>query len=209
MLLVHPHRSGLTVKSPLVRCTKKVFGRSLPTAHLLSLGLPAGPRCRAARVKKPSRGSSEPQQPSFPTLPKSSGAEHLPSPLSGVRARTTTHVRVLPQATTPQQCGALHPRRRHIILVQSDLKQSSFSNTQHNGVLPEDYEGILQGRVQISPGPQGDSVQGRQGLQLRPGQAAVRPQAVWIRWTDQAGLPQEGKDDQEGHGPPRVQEVQG
>ena len=45
---------------------------------------------------------------------------------------------------------------------------------------------------------QGDAVQGRQGLIVRPRQAAIRQEAGWFRGTDQARLPQEGKDHQEG-----------
>merc|ERR1711976_145082 len=48
--------------------------------------------------------------------------------------------------------------------------------------------------VQEAPGAQGHPVQGRQGLELRPGQAPIRLQADGFRWSDQARLPQEGQD---------------
>ena len=35
------------------------------------------------------------------------------------------------------------------------------------------------------------------GLALRPGEATIRPQAVRLRWSNKARLPQEGQDDQE------------
>ena len=44
-------------------------------------------------------------------------------------------------------------------------------------------------------GAQGDAIQVRQGVELRPGEASVRLEANGLRGTDQARLSQEGQDD--------------
>lgn len=40
--------------------------------------------------------------------------------------------------------------------------------------------------------PQGDPVQDWEGLQVRAGEASLRSEAEWVRWSDQARVPQEG-----------------
>jgi len=77
------------------------------------------------------------------------------------------------------------------------------------GQRPEDAADVLQGQgVPEAPAPQSDAVQDRQGLARRTGQATIRPKTVRIRWSDQARLPQEGEDDEEGRLAARVHVVQ-
>ena len=75
------------------------------------------------------------------------------------------------------------------------LTHRSFRTGQH----PKDTKHLLQGKGVPEAHPaQGHSVQGRQGLAVCSGKAPIRPQAVRLRWSDQACLPQEGQDYQEG-----------
>lgn len=46
--------------------------------------------------------------------------------------------------------------------------------------------------------PQGHPIQEGQGFSLRAGKASLRPQTIRLWWSDQARLPQEGKDNEEG-----------
>ena len=71
---------------------------------------------------------------------------------------------------------------------------------------PQDL--LCEQKVPKAHAPQGDAVQDRQGLAVRAGQAALRREAEGLWWPDQARLPEEGQDDQEGRAPPRVQRVQ-
>lgn len=48
---------------------------------------------------------------------------------------------------------------------------------------------ILTGAFQTT---QGDTIQEGQRFALRTGKASLRPKAVWLRWSDQACLSQEG-----------------
>ena len=56
--------------------------------------------------------------------------------------------------------------------------------------------------------PQGLPVQKGQGLHHRSGQEKIRLKAKGFRRPDQARLPQEGKDHQEGYAQARVQHLQ-
>ena len=56
--------------------------------------------------------------------------------------------------------------------------------------------------------PQGDAVQEGQGLVGSSGKASLRPQAIRLWWSDQARLPQEGKDHEEGCPPSRMYRLQ-
>ena len=79
----------------------------------------------------------------------------------------------------------------------------------HNclGAHSQDQEHLLPA-VQEAHAPQGVSVQEGQGLADCPGQAQIRRQAEGLRWTDQARLPQEGQDHEEGHAQARVHRLQ-
>lgn len=46
------------------------------------------------------------------------------------------------------------------------------------------------------------------GLPIRSGKAPIRPQAVRLWWSDEARLPQEGQDNQEGRAEVRMHELQ-
>lgn len=60
-----------------------------------------------------------------------------------------------------------------------------------NGERPQGAQDVLR-PVQEAHVPQGQPVQGGQGVQLRPGPAALRPEAAGLRRSDQARVPQEG-----------------
>merc|ERR1712227_773934 len=78
-----------------------------------------------------------------------------------------------------------------------------------DGQRPQDPPHVLQGKaVPQAHSPQGHPVQDGQGLAFRSGKASLRQEAVRIRWSDQARLPQEGQDDQEGRPPARVHRLQ-
>lgn len=82
----------------------------------------------------------------------------------------------------------------------------SFGQT---GQHSQDPKHLLQGPGVPQAHPaQGHPVQGWQGLALRTGKATLRPQAVGLWWSDQARLPQEGQDYQEGRLAIGVRQVQ-
>merc|ERR1712038_1123540 len=78
-----------------------------------------------------------------------------------------------------------------------------------DGEHPEEPSDLLSGReVQQAPEVPRDAVQEVAGVQVRPGQAALRQEAAGLRRTVQAHPQEEGQDDEEdraAHGVPGVQ----
>jgi len=95
----------------------------------------------------------------------------------------------------PEWHAAMDGTRRDAILCGTD----ALTRFPTPGQRSQDSPHLLQGQdLQEAHPAQSHPVQGRQSLVIRPRKASIRPQAVRLRWSDEACVPQEGKDNQEG-----------
>jgi hypothetical protein len=103
----------------------------------------------------------------------------------------------------------IHQTATHEFLELLTLTTTIIPNRE-DGERTKDPEDILpKPRMRQAHPAQGHPVQGRKGVSIRPGKASVRSEAVRIRRTDQASLPQESQDHQEDCSPTRMLSVQG
>jgi len=127
-------------------------------------------------------------------------------------------------------CAALQRPRKETArerFIASTCNENGVADIMQPGQRSKDSPHLLQGQgLQEAHQPQGDAVQGWQGMEyrvqlrscallillqglaLRTGKAQIRPQAVRLRWSDEACVPQEGKDYEEGCPAVRVHTMQ-
>merc|ERR1712226_23742 len=88
----------------------------------------------------------------------------------------------------------------HLQSLKSNL-QKKGNNTlayycRQDGKRTKGTKNVLPGDAQ-APELQGDSVQEGQGVAVLPGSSTLQPKAIRLWWSDQADLPQEGKDQED------------
>merc|ERR1712076_154204 len=88
----------------------------------------------------------------------------------------------------------------HLQSLKSNLQKKGNNTLAYyctqDGKRTKGTKNVLPGDAQ-APELQGDSVQEGQGVAVLPGSSTLQPKAVRVWWSDQAHLPQEGKDHQE------------